>query len=529
MPSLKTDTEVEAVHSGAQPTLESVQSDIRNQPSPKSSRTAELRHALLLLLVAIAAVAITGYHPYSEDAGIYVSGIKRVIHPSLYDSSAVFIAPYLKVSLFPEFGAWIIRSLHLPLEAFLFTSQILTTWLLLFACWSLARRCFERSEERWAALLLTAVTLSVPVAGTSLFLMDPYLTSRSFSTPLSLLAAVACLDRKYLRAIFFLLLIGLFHPLMVIYAAVFVLLLWAVQTRHPIGLAALVLGGIAAAVAVQFSQRNFIESVGYQNAIGSRYYFFLANWHGYEQLGVVAPLLILAAYAYWRTPRTPSSGIVLSKSCIAFGLTSVFTALAFARSNSHSHLIAALQPLRPFLLIYFCMFVILGGLLGRFLLKRSIWRWVVVFVGTGAGLALAQHAAYPASPQLELPGAASTNAWTRAFLWIRNNTSADARIALDSDYIHSPGEDGQGFRAIAERDALADRSKDGGAAAVFRQLADRWWIEQSATTDLNKIDDAERLRRLTPFHVDWVVLNVSAPTLFHCPFTNEAVKVCRLP
>jgi hypothetical protein len=491
-------------------------------------RWDRVRRGILLLLLALLAIAITGYHPYAEDAGIYVAGIKSAAHPGLYGGSSFFIAPYLRVSLFPELGAWVVQSLHVPLETFLFLMQILTTWLLLFACWSLAKHCFGRPEERWAAVLLSAVCLSVPVAGTSLFLMDPYLTSRSFSTPLSLLALAACLERKFLRGFLLLLLIGLFHPLMVIYAAFFVLLLSAVEAGSLPGIAALTTAGFATAAAITFSQRNLVESVAYQNAVGSRYYFFLAHWHWYEQLGVVAPVVILGLYGRKCRPGAFPKGVALARSCALLGFISIAVALIFARSSSHSHLVAALQPLRPFLLVYFCMFVLLGGLIGRALLRRSAWRWIVLFAGAGAGLAFAQHQAYPASSQIEFPRAVSQNGWMRAFLWIRGNTPPNARFALDSDYIHAPGEDSQGFRAIAERDSLADRSKDGGAAAVFRELADRWWIEQTATTGLNEIDDAERLRRLDPFHVDWIVLSASSTTRLHCPFTDDAVKVCRL-
>ena len=65
----------------------------------------------------------------------------------------------------------------------------------------LARRCFARAEAQWGAVLLVTLCLTVPVAGSSLFLMDPYVTSRSISTPVTLLAVVACLDRRLLRAL----------------------------------------------------------------------------------------------------------------------------------------------------------------------------------------------------------------------------------------------------------------------------------------------------------------------------------------
>lgn len=499
-------------------------------PSSVAARLLGLRfaRAALLLLLAFATIAIDGYHPYSEDAGIYVSGIKQAIHPGIYGSSSFFILPYLQISLFPDLSAWIVRSMHLPLEDLLFALQILTTWLLLFACWALAKRCFEAPTERWAALLLTAVCLSVPVAGSSLYLMDPYLTGRSFSTPLSLLALVACLDRKFGRTALLLVLIGIFHPLMVVYATSFVLVLVAAQRRTRVGLVALSACAIAAGVAVQFSQRSYTESVAYENAVGSRYYFFLANWHWYEQIGVAAPLVLLGAFALWRQrPGSPASA-ALATGAVALGATSIVVALLFAREQSHSHLVAALQPLRPFLLIYLCMFLILGGVFGRFVLKQHPWRWFLLFAGAAVGLGIVQHLAYPNSAHLELPGSVSSNGWVRAFVWIRENTPTDAVFALDADYIHAHGEDGQGFRAIAERNSLADRSKDGGAAAVFRQLAELWMDQQSATTDLNQIDDAERLRRLAPYHVDWIVLNAGASTQMQCPFIDDAVKVCHL-
>ena len=43
-------------------------------------------------------------------------------------------------------------------------------------------------------------------------------------------------------------------------------------------------------------------------------------------------------------------------------------------------------------------------------------------------------------------------------------------LALDAQYITKPGEDAQGFRAIAERSALPDYSKDGGVVTNKPEL-----------------------------------------------------------
>ncbi len=94
----------------------------------------------------------------------------------------------------------------------------------------------------------------------------------------------------------------------------------------------------------------------------------------------------------------------------------------------------------------------------------------------------AQRLTYPASSHVEWPGLTPRNPWQQAFLWIRANTPEDAIFALDNDYIEWPGEDAQGFRATAERSAVADYFKDGGIASNFRLAAIPWWQGSQATS-----------------------------------------------
>jgi len=496
--------------------------------------------AALLFVLTLAAIAINGYHPYSEDAGIYVAGIKQAANPVLYGSSAVFVTASSHMSRFSAFNAWLARSLSVSLDLQLFATQVLTTWLLLYACWKLACLCFRRNETRWASVVMVAVCLSVPVAGSSLFMLDPYVTARSFTMPFTLLAIAACLDGEMLRAGLLLTLVALFHPLMAIYAAGFLMLLWAIRRESSIGTAALIVSAVAAGAAIQFTQRAVIESTAYRAAVATRPYFFLADWHWYELLGLAAPLALLAIFTYWQSGPSSrnrpaffaafacNSAAMLACTSIVIGLTSIAVSLLFVHPGSRSHFIAAMQPMRAFIVIYLCMFLLLGGVLGEFWLRREPWRWVVLFACIGAAIAFFQNQAYPASAHLELPGATNGNGWNQAFLWIRANTPLDAIVALDANYIHARGEDARGFRAVAERGSLADASKDGGAAAVFPQLAERWMTEHAAQAGLNAIDDAERLRRLAPFHVSWIVLDRQATTAMSCPFQNDLVKVCRL-
>ena len=75
-------------------------------------------------------------------------------------------------------------------------------------------------------------------------------------------------------------------------------------------------------------------------------------------------------------------------------------------------------------------------------------------------LILAQRTLFPASAHLEWPGAFPQNRWAQSFLWIRENTPVDAIFALDPSHKNIPGEDTEGFRALAQRSMLADPAVD---------------------------------------------------------------------
>jgi hypothetical protein len=145
----------------------------------------------------------------------------------------------------------------------------------------------------------------------------------------------------------------------------------------------------------------------------------------------------------------------------------------------------------------------------------------------------AERQTFPASAHVELPQvhevAENSNAWVEAFRWIKANTPANAVFAMDADYITRPGEDAQGFRAIAERSALPDYSKDGGEAAITPSLSAAWTAGQTAQSKLSERSDEERMAALIPAGVGWVILQRGATTSFPCDYANAAVKVCRLP
>ena len=66
-------------------------------------------------------------------------------------------------------------------------------------CWprgSFSVACFESSHARWSGVAFLAATLSVPVTGTGLAIMDPYLTARSLSTPATCSRSPAMLSNR---------------------------------------------------------------------------------------------------------------------------------------------------------------------------------------------------------------------------------------------------------------------------------------------------------------------------------------------
>ena len=210
-------------------------------------------------------------------------------------------------------------------------------------------------------------------------------------------------------------------------------------------------------------------------------------------------------------------------------------AMLFARMGMVTHLVARLQPLRIFQLVYVVMTLILGATLGERLLQRRPMRWVAAFSLLAGVMVAAERWTFPASRHLELPnalawsGAGSGNQFEDAFVWVSRNTPKDAVFALDARYITRPGEDAQSFRAIAERSVLPDFSKDGGVVTNRPELAAAWLEGQVAQAELNTEPDARRVAALRPLGVTWVVLERNAVTGFACEYANAMLKVCRLP
>ena len=265
-----------------------------------------------------------------------------------------------------------------------------------------------------------------------------------------------------------------------------------------------------------------------REALLSRTFFFVSQWTWYEWIGVFAPLALL-----WWFSRIDRRGAKpafhkLARTLVPFGLMFTVAAIVLtipARLENYTRL----QPMRSFHLVYVIFFLLLGGLLGEFVLRNRVWRWLSLFVPLAAGMYLVQMSAYPASAHVEWPFAGSSNPWSAAFLWIRHNTPKNAVFAIDPGYMARPGEDMHGFRAVAERSVLADAVKDSGAVSLFPQLADRWKAQVDVLKGWEHFQLADFERVASQYPITWAVVTRPTPAGLLCPYENEVLAVCTLP
>lgn len=487
--------------------------------------TPNSRQIALLLILSAAAVLVHGFHPYVEDGEIYVPGIKHVFNPALYPQNTDFFMSHARMTIFPHLVAGSVRLTHLPWDWALFLWHCGSIFLLLLACWQIGRLAFREPLAAWGGVALVGSLLTIPVAGTALYIMDQYLTTRALSTPATLFIIVNTIERRWIRAGLWLLFTATIHPLMVVFALSYVvLLLWLEWRSSPTTESQK--AAMAAAFLLPLGLFPPVTDA-YREVLQSRPYFFLLRWEWYEWLGIFGPLVLLEWFR--RIARRQNLAVMerLCRATILFGLVFFVAGLAITVPERFANL-AELQPMRSLQLVYILLFLFAGGLLAQFVLKRAAWRWLALFVPICAGMFYAQLQLFPATAHVECPGVQSRNPWVQAFVWVRNNAPQDAFFALDPNHMRAPGEDQQGFRAIAERSRLADRVKDSGVVSMFPRLADTW-REQVRSLDGwpdFKQEDFARLKR--DYGVSWVIVQNKGVPGLSCPYQNSAVLVCRI-
>src|SRR5215831_6535726 len=188
--------------------------------------TSNLRPYVYLVLLTAGALLVHGYHPGVEDAEIYGPGIKKLLNPSLYPFGSEFFLNHARLTLFDELMAASVRLSHLSFDLTVFIWYVFSIFLTLLACWRISTQCFRRPEGQWAAVAMVAALLTLPVAGTSLYIADQYLTPRSIVTFALLFATLNALkDRRVAWAAWSIVAICI-HPLMALFGLSYTLILW---------------------------------------------------------------------------------------------------------------------------------------------------------------------------------------------------------------------------------------------------------------------------------------------------------------
>jgi len=480
-----------------------------------------------LALLTIVAVLVHGYHPAVEDAAIYVPGIKKMLDPALYPYNAAFFTSHSHMTWFPNLVAAFVRISHLPFDWALLLLHLASIFFLLFGCLSLGRLIFRSPRAAWAGTALVAVLLTIPVAGTALYIFDEYLNPRSVSVPALLFMVITGYRRRWIPCALLAVFAAAVHPLMAAFGITYVALSFALENLRPLreGSSASPAGAVSA-ILLPFGLSGPVSDA-YREILQGNSYFSVLRWEWYEWLGALAPLGLL----WWFSRigrRTGQPGLArISRDLAIFGTLFTVAAVVITLPRSFAGL-TLLQPMRAFHLIYLGFFVIAGGLIADFLLQDKAWRWALLFLPIAVGMGYKQHEIFPSTHHLELPSRSPSNDWLEAFAWVRQNTPKTAYFALNPRHMDLDGEDHHGFRALAERSMLADAVKDRSAMSMFPEMAATWKAQAEAQRGWEHFQTADFARLKALYGVDWVLLDQPGPAPMTCPYQNHSLRVCRL-
>ena len=476
-------------------------------------------------------LAVMGYHPGLEDDGIYLTAVKAKLNPALYPHDADFFRFQLQASFFDNWVAWFVRWSGVSLAATELLWQFTSIALILFGCWVITRKLFHESRAQWSGVALVAAMFTLPVTGTALYLVDQHLHPRTLATAFILLAVSAILSAKWWRAAALLLLAFLLHPIMAALGISFCLFLTMTMKEPAYDWLRFGLKARNGSLAIVFVPLGWVfapANPAWREAVEMHTSLCVYRWSWYEWLGAVAPLFLF--WLLWRISHKRGEWL-LARFALAVFLYGTFQmAVAMILLGVPALVrVAPLQPMRFLHLLYFLMVLIGGCLIGKYLLKDSVWRWAVFLVVINAGMFVSQRLLFRASEHLEVPGRPTTNPWLQAFAWIRQNTPTNAYFALDPEYMAAPGEDFHSFRALAERSQLADNIKDPAVVAQIPELGAQWKRQVKAETGWAHFQLADFKRLKAEFGVDWVVVSYPSPAGLECRWHNSIVTVCQIP
>ncbi len=489
---------------------------------------------LPVFLFSVVGFLTMGYHPGAEDDGVYLAAIKADLNPALYPHDAAFFQIQMRASVFDIWMAHLVRATGIQLEWAEFLGQFLAVALLVCACWMILCRLFKENSARWGGLALFSAMFTLPVAGTALYIADQYLHPRNVATAMILLAVSRIMAGRRWQAIPLLIVALMLHPMMGAFGVSFCCVLGPMFSRrfwhwlHANRVREAVEVTSPAIAFIPFGWLFRPPSQTWLDVMSTRHWFHLYQWHWYEWLGAIGPLIL-----FWIVARhaRKKGQIMLARFATAVFLYGIFQqAIAMLILAPRSLTVfGTLEPMRYLQLVYVFMTLVGGAYLGRHFLKANALRWGLFLLLAHGGMFLAQRHLFAATEHIELPGRPSANPWLQAFAWARANTPTDAYFALDPDYMASPGEDYHSFRALAERSVLADNVKDATVLSKAPQLAPVWKAQIEALSGWQHFQLADFARLKSQFGVDWVLVPYPQQLGLACPWHNRALAVCPVP
>lgn len=492
------------------------------------------RNLWLILAFTVLAFLVMGYHPGAEDDTVYVTAVKSVLNPGLYPHDAEFFKNQLQATAFPQLMAGFIRATGLPVAWAELLGQILSLFFILLACWQIIARLFEEAAARWGAIAMLAAMMTLPVAGTALYIVDQYLHPRAMATALILFGISQIMAGKRWQAVPLLVLAFALHPMMgalgISFCCVLTLtFLEPVQaflrslSRRPVA-------EVATPVAAMLPLGWLFEppTKTWLMAIGSRHWYRLYDWTWYEWLGALAPLVIFFAISRIARRQGNASLAAFATAVFLYGVFQQAVAMIILGPRTWI-VLSALEPMRYLHLVYVFLALIGGAYLGKFVLRGHVWRWAVFLLVANGAMFCTQRQLFAGTEHLELPGMQSANPWLQAFEWVKRNTPEDAYFVLDPNYMAARGEDNHSFRALAERSQLADAIKDTSVITKVPALGPTWERQVAAQAGWEHFTLADFERLKTEFGVNWAIVDFPAPRGLECRWHSQSLSVCEIP
>ena len=193
--------------------------------SPSAAARTSLTHHVFLLAVSALTFLVHGYHPFADDAGLYVAGVKKLLDPSLFPVGMRFILSETRIESFYPLVIGVTKLFGGSLESALLLLYLVTLIAFIYGAWYVSGLISDCRFCRWTAVCLAGCLFTLPVGGTSINIMEPYLGPRAFVAVLSLFAVGLTLERRWFWLGVTLLVSATMHPELTVFTGSFVLVL----------------------------------------------------------------------------------------------------------------------------------------------------------------------------------------------------------------------------------------------------------------------------------------------------------------